>query len=97
MKEIELSFIGIYSFGYYDGIGILDPTAHEYEDAYADGYVKTVFFDDKKATHPVWNKVHYTKNGDPFIRKYGKRYMLNAFIRCDCCGITLPHIYRLIK
>ena len=41
--ERMLAFSSEYPFTYDSGIAILDPTYHDYENAWADMYVKVVF------------------------------------------------------
>lgn len=95
-KTMMLAFCAVYNFTYMDGIAILDPTYHEYEDAFADGKVKAVFFSKDTATCVKTSTLKYSAKGVYFV-KYGRRYYLDDFMRCDVCGVVTPHKYQLIK
>lgn len=64
------------------GIAILDPTAENYEDAFADMYVKCIAFNGEEQTRPTWHKLHENKAGDLYFTKYGRRYYLKDMQRC---------------
>lgn len=70
-------------WGYNSGIAILDPTVEDYEDAFADGFVKAIAFDGEEQTRPTWHKVRWNSDGEPFFTKYGKRYYLSEMQRCN--------------
>ena len=81
------TFCAITTELYYCGVGILDPTAHNYEDAYADGFLQVCDFytqvDGTELTSRVcWCKVNYYKGLKPYFRHNGRRYWLDEFERC---------------
>lgn len=86
MKEESLEFMAVEMAGFQHGVGVLDPTFHEYEDAYADGYVKVtdyrVRYDMEKSTYIEEHsrittcKVNESSRGLFFTHK-GKRYYLD--------------------
>lgn len=69
---------------YNSGIAILDPTAEDYEDEFADGYVKCIAFNGEEQTRPTWHKVNYDHNGEAYFTKYHRRYYLDEMQRCNC-------------
>ena len=70
-------------WGYDSGVAILDPTAENYEDEFADGYLKCIAFNGEQQTRPTWHRVNYNRNGEPYFTKYGRRYYLKDMQRCN--------------
>ncbi len=68
-------------WGYDSGMAILDPTAEDYEDEFADGYLKCIAFNGEQQTHPTWHRINYNRNGEPYFTKYGRRYYLEDMQR----------------
>lgn len=71
------------------GVGILDPTTHDYCDAYADGYLKVVDWycsgGVEYTSRVCWCKVYWNKDDKPYFRHNGRRYWLDEFMRCTVC------------
>lgn len=95
MKRM-LAFASDFPFTFDTGIAILDPTYHNYEDAFVDGFVKAVFYSGFGATRATFCKIRESSKGLYFV-KFGRRYYLDDFLRCDVCGYVSPHEYTLIN
>ena len=95
MKRM-LVFAGVYPFTYDSGIAVLSPSYHDYENAYADMYVKAVFYAGDGATRATYCKVRENSKGLYFV-KFGRRYYLHDFMRCGVCGHVEPHEYKLVN
>lgn len=90
----DLAFICSLSVSNTIALAILSPTFHDYEDTFADCVVKAVFVCGEKATRPTTHKIKESTKGSYFV-KYGHRYYLSDFIRCDICGHCEPHKYTI--
>ena len=93
----QLAFLWVYSFTYDCGIAVLSPTYHDYENAFADMYVKTVFYAGSTASNIATNKVKEDKQGRLYFVKFGRRYYLDDMQNCDLCGEVIPHEYKLSR
>lgn len=94
--ERMLAFSSEYPFTFDSGIAVLDPTYHDYEDAWASMYVKVVFYSGYYATRATFCKVRASSKGLYFV-KFGRRYYLDDGLQCGVCGIVTPHSYKLIR
>lgn len=86
--EKQYQYSAVAFDGYDCGIGILNPTEHNYEDLFADMYVKVVDFIGKKTSRICTCKLHSTcksaiSNGAEklFFRHNNRRYYLDDFER----------------
>lgn len=93
--ERMLAFSSDLAFTHSSGVAILDPTYHNYEDAFADMYVKAVYYHMDGATRATFCKVRESSKGLYFV-KFGRRYYLDDFMSCAVCGMVSPHKYKLI-
>lgn len=64
---------------YNSGVGILNPTAHDYEDLFADMYVKVVDFIDSKTSRVCTCKVFENTKNKLYFRHNNRRYKLDDF------------------
>ena len=82
----QYTFSAFYTELYYCGIGILDPTTYNYEDLFADGFIKVV--DEIVNNGVVYSsrvctcKVHFIGEKTYFYHR-NKRYYLDDFMRCN--------------
>lgn len=83
MKKKHDVWACAYYWTFDSGVAILEPTAENYEDAFSDGYVKAIAFNGDTYSRPTWHKLKENREGDLYFTKYGRRYYLNAMIRCD--------------
>ena len=81
---MSLAFSSVAWFGYNAGIAILDPTLHEYEDAYCGMYVKAVYFSGKFCSRTTWHRLKENVAGKLYFVKFGKRYYLDDMDNCSC-------------
>ncbi len=61
--------------------GITVLSVFDYENLYANGYVKCISFDGEKQSKVTRHKLYKTKLGRYFV-KFGKRYYLNKMQFC---------------
>ena len=79
MKHISYEYSAVLSENFVSGVGILNPTAHNYEDLYADMYVKVVDFDRDKTGRVCTCKVHENSKQELHFKHNNKIYKLNDF------------------
>lgn len=71
------------------GVAILDPTYHNYEDAFADGYVKAIMYEWSQdegcyvISKPVFSRLHEDKNGSLYFYKFRVKCYLDNMTRCN--------------
>jgi len=63
----------------FSGVGILSPTHHDYEDLFADMYVKVVDFIENKTSRVCTCKVHENEKNQLWFRHNNRRYKLDDF------------------
>lgn len=89
-KEKDIMLTAVASDTYSSGIGILCPTYHNYEDQFADMYVKVVDYytsDGKDLYSQISTCKLHTSASDPermYFRHHNRRYYLDDFIRVNC-------------
>ena len=83
----KIKFMCWEAFTMDSGIAILDPTYHNYEDAFADMRVKAVLYhwhQDEgcyEITKPVLSQLHEDKNGKLYFYKFRNKYYLDNMMR----------------
>lgn len=89
MKLYKRQYVlmAFYSELYYCGVGILDPTTYNYENLYANGYVKIIdeIVKDKEtySTRISTCKVRWNYKDKAYIIHNKQRLYLEDFIRCN--------------
>lgn len=87
MYKRDYRLSALYAESAFSGVGILDPTTHNYCDLFANGVLKVVdeYCDNGNVLHSrVCNcKVHYTSQDRAYIVHTRRRYYLDEFLRSN--------------
>lgn len=70
-----------YWWTYDSGVAVLDPTAENYEDTFADMCVKVIVFHGDTYSRPTWHKLKENSKGDLYFIKYRRRYYLKDMMK----------------